>query len=135
MARWLGFVVVLGLVMSLQGGGIDNAAHVGGAITGAVLAALWHRGYVYSPGPRYVIVGTCCLVLLAAVGIQVFRVATDRYASMTAATRLAASRQALDLGDCKEARGAFQAAARLYPRHKDVRVLESQIRSECGAFR
>lgn len=50
MARWLLSVVIFGLVTrgisKLSGGrgGVDNAAHIGGAISGAVIAMLWRRG-------------------------------------------------------------------------------------------
>lgn len=50
MARWLLSVVLFGLVtrgisrLSGGRGGVDNAAHIGGAISGAVIAMLWRRG-------------------------------------------------------------------------------------------
>lgn len=50
MARWLLSIVIFGLVvravkgLSGSGGGVDNAAHLGGAISGAVVAMLWKRG-------------------------------------------------------------------------------------------
>ncbi len=50
MARWLLSIVLFGVVVRAinglvgGGGGIDNAAHIGGAISGAVIAMLWRRG-------------------------------------------------------------------------------------------
>lgn len=52
MARWLLSVVIFGLVtrgLTRGRGGVDNAAHIGGAISGAVIAMLWRRGREPSP--------------------------------------------------------------------------------------
>ena len=48
MARWLGFVVLFGVLSNVSGGRIDNAAHVGGGLAGGAIALLWKRGVVYT---------------------------------------------------------------------------------------
>ncbi len=58
MGRWLLVVVVWGLSLTMVHrasggrGGIDNAAHIGGAIAGAIVAMLWRRGQAPSPFMR-----------------------------------------------------------------------------------
>src|SRR5215472_7024458 len=50
MLRWLVLILAFGMVANLSGGNIANAAHAGGAIAGAAIAATWRRGYRYSSG-------------------------------------------------------------------------------------
>src|SRR5579883_266354 len=38
MLRWLGFVVVFGILSRFSGSHVDNAAHIGGAVAGGVVA-------------------------------------------------------------------------------------------------
>ena len=65
MAGWLAFLFVLGLAKNLQGGmvQVDNAAHVGGAIGGVIIAAAWQRGVTYAERTQRLIVaasvGSC----------------------------------------------------------------------------
>lgn len=78
MARWLLSVVLFGLVtrgisrISGGQGGVDNAAHIGGAIAGAVIAMLWRRGK--TPGPiarTATLVGFVALLLGTVVTVAV----------------------------------------------------------------
>ena len=54
MAGWLAFLFVLGLAKNLQGGmvQVDNAAHIGGALGGVIIAATWRRGGSTALGSR-----------------------------------------------------------------------------------
>ena len=73
MARWLGSVFILGLVVS---GVVDNAAHAGGALGGAIIAALWRRGVTQSAGMQRVALvfaaAICVISGLVVVGRDLF---------------------------------------------------------------
>ena len=66
MGGWLAFLFVLGLAKNLQGGmvQVDNAAHVGGALGGVIIAAIWRRGISYSAHAQRLIVSACVGVVL-----------------------------------------------------------------------
>src|SRR5579883_1838878 len=73
MLRWLGFIVVFGIVSRASGANIDNAAHAGGAAAGAIIALGWRRGRRYSRAATAAIVGACVAVVAAcivAVGVH-----------------------------------------------------------------
>jgi rhomboid protease GluP len=138
MLRWLGFNLLFGIVLEMMAsrdGGhapIDNFAHVGGAITGGVIAALWQRGYVYSPRARTIILSVCGLLFLAAAGTVAARDLTDPYAAMMVGDRINVEKIALFDGRCTDAEDAVAAAARLYPKSRDVLLEEAKVASVCG---
>lgn len=117
MAGWLAFLFVLGLAKNLQGGmvQIDNAAHIGGALGGVIIAATWRRGMTYSAKAQKLIVGTCvALVMLAGLTVYV-RNRTDPYLFMSVDERAAAALRAAQAGNCGEAAVALERAQRLAP--------------------
>lgn len=64
MLRWLLITLAFGYVITLTGrASIDNYAHVGGAVFGAVLALLFRRGVTYSPLGRALRIGACALIV------------------------------------------------------------------------
>jgi rhomboid protease GluP len=71
--RWLlinlafGFMVNLGAKQT--GVMVDNAAHLGGAVAGALIALTWRRGVKYSTRATVVIVAACALVVAGAFGV------------------------------------------------------------------
>lgn len=117
MAGWLGFLFVLGLAKNLQGGmvQVDNAAHVGGALGGVVIAATWRRGVTYSPRAQRLILGASIgVILLSALTVYV-RNRSDPYLFMNLEERLAAATRAAHDGRCAEADRALRRAQRLDP--------------------
>lgn len=74
MLRWLGFTVVLGYSLSLGGGvSVDNNAHVGGAVVGALCALSFRRSVTYTPLGRVLRVAACVGVCIAAFAVKLGR--------------------------------------------------------------
>jgi rhomboid protease GluP len=135
MAGWLAFLFVLGLAKNLQGGmvQVDNAAHIGGALGGVIIAAAWRRGVVYSTRAQNVIVGACiALVVLSGLTVYV-RDRTDPYLFMTIDERLAAASRAARTGQCDEADRAMKRAQQLDPGNASLRDHAKLIDRECLA--
>jgi rhomboid protease GluP len=132
MARWLGFVLVFGLLSKLGGGNIDNAAHIGGAACGAIIAALWQRGYAYSARVTRGILAACALVVVLAALMVVARDRRDPYVMLLASERLTVARNALAVGQCRVAHGALMATERLYPRDPEVVEVRGAFDAVCG---
>ena len=132
MARWLGFVVVFGLLAKLGGGNIDNAAHVGGAACGALIAAMWQRGKVYSQAATRGILGACALVIALAGGMVFVRDQRDPYVMLLAGERLVVAKRALSVGRCGDAHRALTAIERLYPRDPEVLEVRGEFDAMCG---
>lgn len=133
MATWLACLLALGLAKNLQGGmvQIDNAAHVGGAIGGAVIAATWRRGMTYGDRAQRLIVGGCvALVMLAGLTVYV-RNRTDPYLFMSVEERAASALRAAQAGRCDEADRAIRRAARLAPGDPMLEAQAKQIDRAC----
>lgn len=135
MAGWLAFLFVLGLAKNLQGGmvQVDNAAHIGGAVGGVVIAAAWQRGVSYSEKAQKMIVAACVGVVLVA-GLAVYvRDRTDPYLFMSLDERLDAAKRAARSGQCAEAEVALRRADRLDPGSERVRHRARDVTRQCLA--
>ncbi|HEV3192663.1 MAG TPA: rhomboid family intramembrane serine protease [Polyangiaceae bacterium] len=113
MARWLGFVVLFGILSNASGGRIDNAAHIGGALAGAVIAAMWRRGQRYSAGATAAILAICVSVLVACIAVVAYHDRTDPFATMILEERSESVERALRQGGCRDAHIALAAVDRL----------------------
>ena len=133
MAMWLSFFFLLGLAQNLQAGEIrvDNAAHVGGALGGAMIAATWRRGFTYSPKQQLaIVIASTALVALA--GITVFvRNKTDPYVFMGVEQRMRAAWNLARQGRCGEADVAMKRALRMDPGNSAMHALAKEIDREC----
>ena len=127
MARWLGFVVLFGILSNLSGGNIDNAAHVGGALAGAAIAALWKRGYRYSSRATAGILAACVGVLLACIALLAVRDRTDRFASSDLQARVEFTDDAVSDGRCGDAAEGLASVDRL-GRRPETANLAGQVR-------
>jgi rhomboid protease GluP len=133
MAKWLGFVLLFGLASNRFGGGrIDNAAHVGGALTGTVVAALWTHGYRYSAAMTRASMGATTAALLACIALVAWRDRTDPFATMMLQDRVDYTQAALNRGDCPRAREGLAAADRLRGTMAHVTSLRVQVEGACG---
>jgi rhomboid protease GluP len=133
MGAWLGFLLLFGLAKNLQGGyvQVDNAAHVGGALAGVVIAASWKRGYVYASNvARAVVFATIGLVLASGAVVYV-RDRTDPYLFLDHQERLKVAMEALRAGRCDRARTAVERAIRMDPKNLGVQRLRVDIEQEC----
>jgi rhomboid protease GluP len=132
MARWLGFVVLFGLFSNLSGGNIDNAAHIGGAITGAAIASMWRRGYRYTAAATRAILAVCVGVLVTCVSLVGWHDRTDRFAAMTLDARSDFTQTALMEGRCRDAHDGLAAVERLRDWAAPVSSLRTQVETVCG---
>jgi len=133
MARWLGFVIAFGVISNLAGGmSIDNSAHIGGALAGAVIAAMWRGGARPSPLAERAILGACGVVLAACIATVGWHDRTDFFAAMPLNERTDFTRQALGEGRCHEAREGLGAVERLRGRAAPVTSLRTQVEMMCG---
>ncbi len=133
MAGWLAFLFVLGLAKNLQGGmvQVDNAAHIGGALGGVVIAATWRRGVSYSPRAQKLIVGAgIAVVVLAALTVYV-RDRTDPYLFMSVDERLEAATRLAQAQRCEEADRAMKRAQQLDPGSDRLHERAREIDREC----
>ncbi|MBX3211759.1 MAG: rhomboid family intramembrane serine protease [Labilithrix sp.] len=135
MAGWLAFLFVLGLAKNLQGGmvQVDNAAHIGGALGGVIIAATWRRGVTYTAQLSRIVVGACVAIMIVA-GLTVYvRNRTDRYLFMGVDERLNAASRAARSGQCDEADRAMKRAQRLDPGNERLHDRAQEINRECLA--
>jgi rhomboid protease GluP len=132
MGRWLGFVLVFGLLMNLGGGHIDNSAHLGGAVAGAVIASSWRRGQRYGTTSTAVSLGLCFAVLGASIGVLAWRDRTDRFATMTLEDRSSFTLDATAEGRCGDAREGLTAVGRLRGWAAPVTSLSNHVDAVCG---
>jgi rhomboid protease GluP len=132
MARWLGFVIAFGLLSNLGGGLIDNAAHIGGALAGAAIAATWRRGFRYSQRATAVVLSVCAAVLVGCIAVVAVRDRTDRFASMDLQARDEFTLQALRDGRCGDAHDGLRAVERLRAHMGPVRSLKQVVAATCG---
>jgi rhomboid protease GluP len=132
MMRWLGLVVVFGVVANLEGGNIANAAHVGGALAGGAIAAGWRRGYRYSSRATTAILAACTAVVVACIAIVAVRDRTDPYAPMGLQERFDFTNDALAGDDCRAAREGLLAVERLRAKMAPITQLRNHVRAVCG---
>jgi rhomboid protease GluP len=128
MVRWLGFVVVFGLVIP----NIDNAAHIGGAIAGASIAAMWQRGYRYTARATKAILAGCGALVAACVVVVGVRDRVDRFATLNLQERYDFTIAALAGGHCRDAYDGLHAVDRLRSSLAPVTPLRAQVEASCG---
>jgi rhomboid protease GluP len=134
MGRWLGLFVLIGLIRSMNPNisQIDNAAHIGGAIGGAVVAATWRRGFTYARRAERTILAVSVLLVRAAGATVYVRNRTDPYLFMSVDERMKASYAALQAGNCGRARTAMVRAAQMDPQNRFIRAATEEIDRECS---
>jgi rhomboid protease GluP len=135
MAGWLAFLFVLGLAKNLQGGmvQVDNAAHLGGALGGVIIASTWARGVTYTQKvQQWIVAASVGVVLLAGLVVYV-RDRTDRYLFMNVDERLQASWVQAKNGHCDEAESALHRAERLDPGSDRIRERSRDVTRACLA--
>ncbi len=132
MAKWLGFLVLFGILSSASGGRIDNAAHIGGALAGAAIASMWRRGHRYSAGATAAILATCASVLVACVAIVAYHDRTDRFATMILQERSETVERALRQRRCGDAAFALAAVDRLRDPVGSETSLRDRVEQLCG---
>ena len=130
MARWLGFVVLFGLLSNLSGGNIDNAAHIGGALAGGAIAAGWKLRYRYPDIATRTVLAACVALVAGCIGVLSVREATNPFASMMVQERQKFTMVAVADGRCRDAHDGLLAVERL--RGPSVDSLRRQVEMTCG---
>jgi hypothetical protein len=123
------------VLAAFLGSRIDNAAHVGGAVAGGLIAAMWKRGYRYSERATAWTLAACAGVVLASVGVVAFHDRTDRFAMMNLQERDAFTSEALADGRCRDAHDGLLAVERLRRTLAPVTSLRNQVEATCGHVR
>lgn len=129
MARWLGFVVIFGLLSNLSGGNIDNGAHIGGALAGGVIAATWKRGRYYPPATTRAVLLACVGVIAACIAVLSVREASSPFASMLVGERWDYTMRAVGDGRCRDAHDGLMAVERL---RGPMDSLRKPVETTCG---
>ena len=135
MARWLGLVLAFGLVANRTGAHVANAAHLGGAFAGAVIAATWRRGYRHSNRSTAAILTLCAAVVVASIATVVVRDRTDPFAAMGLQERHDFTSEAVDEGRCHDAYDGLLAVERLRAHLAPVTSLRNYVQAACGPRR
>lgn len=135
MARWLLLLLAVGLVKYLRGDmlQIDNAAHVGGALAGAVAAITW-QGAPYARRTQHAIVAGCAIAVAASGVIVWARDVTDPYLFLDVDGRTRAAYDALGAGNCAAARSAIFRALAMDPKSHVVRERVRDVEAACAGL-
>ncbi|WP_394848168.1 rhomboid family intramembrane serine protease [Pendulispora brunnea] len=129
MGIWLIITFVLGSRNDIAF--IDNAAHGGGAVAGALIATVWRRGAEPTILRRISTSVAVAVVVAAAIAVVYFDF-TRPFATMDVRQRLAFAQQAVHLGACDEAWAAVRTARRTTPRAPEVLQTVQYVRAHCG---
>jgi rhomboid protease GluP len=139
MGRWLGLIMFIGFVRwfaKVRYGSdlaqIDNAAHIGGALAGAMIALTWERGFTYAVRSQQAILAACVGLVLASGAIVYVRNHTDPFLFMDVDERMKAAYGALQSGRCDNARSAMERAIQMDPNNRYIRALGIEIDRECS---
>jgi rhomboid protease GluP len=111
---------------------IDNAAHIGGALGGAVIATTWQRGFTYEHRTQRTVIAACIAVVLAAGATVYVRNRTDPYLYMNVDERMQAAYSAFQSGHCDRARIAMNRAIQMDPNNRFIRAGGDEIARECS---
>lgn len=129
MVRWLALFAVFGVISELTGGATDNAAHLGGAVAGGVIAAGWRRGYVYDEASTRAVLAVCVGVLAACIGVLSVREATNPFATLLLQERWDFTMRAVADGRCRDAHDGLRAVERL---RGTLESLRRPVEMTCG---
>lgn len=134
MGRWLALFVLIGLIRTINPNisQIDNAAHIGGAIGGAIVATTWQRGFTYARRSQRSILAASIALIIASAVVVFVRNRTDPYLFMDVEGRMRASYAALQAGNCGSARTAMQRALQMDPKNHFIRAAGEEILRECS---
>jgi rhomboid protease GluP len=132
MCKWLGFFLAFGVASRLTGGHVDNAAHVGGAVVGAVVAIGWRGARPYSERATRIALGACTAVVVGCIAVVGWRDRTDPYATLILQERDEATKLAVAEGRCRDAHEGLRAVERLRDRLAPVSQLRDRVEGICG---
>ncbi len=129
MAWWIGFLIFVTVLANLLGSRPDNAAHLGGAIAGGVIASAWKRGAAHSAQATRVVLVACLGTVAACVAVLSVREATSPFASMLVQQRQQYTMEAVGEGRCRDAHEGLRAVERL---RGPMESLRKPVEMTCG---
>jgi rhomboid protease GluP len=137
MTLWLAILLLIGLSKYLRDDivQVDHAAHVGGAIGGAVVAGSWRRGFAYSARAQSAIVTACVSLVLVCGAIVYVRDRTDPFLFLDVDGRTRVAYEAFRAGRCTRAQTAIGRAIRMDPRNGQLVAFAAEIDRECAEAR
>jgi rhomboid protease GluP len=124
---WLLIIVVYGKVVK----GIDNAAHIGGMVSGCLIASAWRRGIQYSKSATVVSMAASAAVCIWAGAAVVWRDASDPYGQEGPNDRAEHVERALLQRNCTEARRALVATEAVSPPTPELVGLRRHVDDAC----
>jgi rhomboid protease GluP len=130
-ARQIGFWIVIIVAYGATVPGIDNAAHVGGMVSGCLIATAWRRGIQYSKTATFLSIALSALACVAAGGAVVWRDATDPFALLGPNDRSDLVELQLKQHNCAGARRALVATEAVSPPTPDLAGLRREVEREC----
>ena len=127
----IGFWLAVTLVIGARLPGIDNAAHIGGLLSGCLLALAWRREVV--PAGRTAWVVGLASAFCVAAGLRVaWRERTDPAAMLDIDQRIHLVQLALARGDCVTAREGMEMTEELGEGRAEVAGLRKVVEDKCG---
>jgi rhomboid protease GluP len=129
-ARQIGFWLLVIFAYGASVPGVDNAAHVGGMISGALVATAWRRGVRYSTAARWLSIGLSAAACIGAGAAVAYRDVTDPFAQLGPNDRAKVLQKALRNHDCAFARRALLAIEAVADT-PDVKGLRADVESQC----
>jgi rhomboid protease GluP len=130
-ARQIGFWLLIIVAYGASVQGIDNAAHVGGMVSGCLIATAWRRGVHYSKLATLLSIGVSAAVCVAAGAAVVWRDVTDPFALKGPNDRSDLVVSALLDHDCAGARRALVATEEVSPPTPNLVGLRKQVDQQC----
>jgi rhomboid protease GluP len=129
--RWLAFFIFLGLLSWRLGGAVvDYAAHLGGALAGAVIALGWTRERPPRAGNG--LLAACATLVVGCIAVVSLHDRTDPFARMDLQARDEFTMEALRGGRCGDAHRGLSAVERLRAGMGPVTSLRQVVEATCG---
>jgi rhomboid protease GluP len=130
-ARQIGFWLVIIIAFGASFPGIDNAAHLGGIVSGSIIATLWRRGIQYSKIATLLSIGVSAAVCVASGAAVVWRDATDPFALSGPNERANIVVLSLQRRDCTGARRALVATEAVAAPTPELEGLRAEVDRAC----
>ena len=126
-AFWLLLLFVFGATVK----GIDNACHLGGVVSGCLVATAWRRGVKYSVRGTFAAIGLSSALCLASAVAVIWRDASDPFALLGPNDRGHLIQLSLAKHDCAAARRALVATEAVAEASPELEGLRAQVDREC----
>ncbi len=110
---------------------LDEAAHVGGAVAGIVVALMWRREYDAPVRTKNAVIAACVALVAACAGIVYWRDRNDMYLFLDVGQRTNVALEALGAHRCGRARTAIDRAIAMDRTNRALQQLRGEIQREC----